>query len=81
MMPEEVADAAVALGAKKLLPVHWGKFVLALHPWDEPIERLIKAAEGRPLALLTPMIGETLRPASAGKSGAPWWRTPAPASV
>ncbi len=73
MAPEEVADAAVALGAKKLLPVHWGKFVLALHPWDEPIERLMKAAEGKPFELLTPMIGEAI-PLSAGQSGNAWWR-------
>jgi L-ascorbate metabolism protein UlaG (beta-lactamase superfamily) len=58
MMPEEVAEAAVQLGAKRLLPVHWGKFVLSLHPWDEPIKRLVKAAAGKPFTLLTPRIGE-----------------------
>jgi L-ascorbate metabolism protein UlaG (beta-lactamase superfamily) len=74
MAPEEVADAAVALGAKKLLPVHWGKFVLALHPWDEPIERLLKAAEGKPFEVLTPMIGEALLPTSGKTYDKKWWR-------
>lgn len=31
MMPEETVQAAVDLYAKALLPVHWGKFSLALH--------------------------------------------------
>jgi L-ascorbate metabolism protein UlaG (beta-lactamase superfamily) len=40
MSPEEVVQAAIDLKAKRLLPVHWGKFALALHSWDEPIIRL-----------------------------------------
>ncbi len=75
MMPEEVADAAVALGAKKLLPVHWAKFTLALHPWDEPIERLVKAAAGKAFELLTPLPGETLLPTSVNAYDNRWWRT------
>ena len=74
MAPEEVADAAVALGAKKLLPVHWAKFTLALHPWDEPVERLLKASEGKPFDLLTPAIGETLLPVSGKAYDNKWWR-------
>jgi len=47
-------------GSKRLLPVHWGKFVLALHAWDEPIERLVKAAAGKDFALMTPGWGSIL---------------------
>jgi len=57
-MPEEMAQAAVELNAKLLLPVHWGKFTLALHPWNEPIERVTKKAKELNLAIATPMIGE-----------------------
>lgn len=74
MMPEEVADAAVALRAKRLLPVHWGKFVLALHPWNEPIERLNTAAKGKSFSLLTPMIGEAIAPLSDNKYDRVWWK-------
>lgn len=74
MMPEEVADAAVALGAKKLLPVHWGKFTLALHPWDEPVERLMNAATGKPFELLTPMLGETIQLDSDARYENHWWQ-------
>ncbi len=74
MMPEEVADAAQALGAKRLLPVHWGKFVLSLHPWNEPIERLLKAAADKPFRVLTPMMGETMLPMSGQPYDRAWWR-------
>lgn len=60
MMPEEVVWAAKNLGAKKLLPVHWGKFSLALHDWDEPIIRVSAEAEKQHLPLLTPMIGQKI---------------------
>ncbi|XZF14254.1 MBL fold metallo-hydrolase [Chitinophagaceae bacterium MMS25-I14] len=58
MMPEETARAAADLGAKVLLPVHWGKFVLAMHPWNESIERVLKAADELGIKVITPMIGE-----------------------
>ena len=73
MMPEEVAEAAEKLGAKKLLPVHWAKFTLALHPWTEPITRLLEAAAGKPFIVLTPRIGQTLLPQSATASNEKWW--------
>ena len=44
MMPEETVQACIDLNAKVLMPVHWGKFSLALHPWDEPIKRVYKKA-------------------------------------
>jgi L-ascorbate metabolism protein UlaG (beta-lactamase superfamily) len=58
MMPEETVQAAIDLGAKKLLPVHWAKFSLSLHAWDEPIIRIKKEADIRNMYLLHPMIGE-----------------------
>jgi len=58
MMPEETAQAAVDLNAKMLLPVHWAKFTLSLHPWDDPIKRVIKKAAELQIPVTTPMIGE-----------------------
>jgi L-ascorbate metabolism protein UlaG (beta-lactamase superfamily) len=43
MLPEETAQAADDLNAEKFIPVHWGKFRLSLHDWDEPVRR-VKAA-------------------------------------
>ncbi len=74
MMPEETALAAEQLGAKALLPVHWGKFNLALHPWDESIERVLKAAEGRPYQVLTPALGETVLLNEGRAYETKWWR-------
>ncbi len=58
MMPEQTVQAAIDLQAKVLLPVHWGKFTLALHAWDEPIKRVSKEAAQRNVTLTTPILGE-----------------------
>jgi L-ascorbate metabolism protein UlaG (beta-lactamase superfamily) len=58
MMPEQTVVAAQDLRAATLLPVHWAKFTLALHPWDEPIRRVTAAAAKAGLPLTTPRIGE-----------------------
>jgi L-ascorbate metabolism protein UlaG (beta-lactamase superfamily) len=74
MFPEQTVQAAIDLKAKVLLPVHWGKFTLAKHDWNEPIERLLAASEKKGLQVTTPILGESIRlqeyyPASR------WWRT------
>ncbi|HYG14500.1 MAG TPA: MBL fold metallo-hydrolase [Bacteroidia bacterium] len=58
MMPEETVQAGIDLGAKVIMPVHWGKFSLALHGWTEPVERFIKKADELNVKYTTPMIGE-----------------------
>ena len=60
MLPEECVTAAGELGAKVLLPVHWGKFSLSLHAWDEPVRRVVAAAREKDLAFAVPMIGEPM---------------------
>ena len=60
MLPEEVPLAAKDLGAKVLMPVHWAKFALAYHAWNEPIERLLQQAEQHQVRVVTPKIGEPL---------------------
>lgn len=58
MMPEETVQAARDLKATTLMPVHWGKFTLALHPWNEPVRRVTAAAQKASLPISTPRIGE-----------------------
>jgi L-ascorbate metabolism protein UlaG (beta-lactamase superfamily) len=60
MFPEETVQAAIDLRAKVLMPVHWGKFSLAMHPWNEPIKRVVLAAAAKQLPLVTPKLGETV---------------------
>jgi L-ascorbate metabolism protein UlaG (beta-lactamase superfamily) len=58
MLPEQTVKAAEDLRATTLMPVHWGKFTLSLHPWDEPIHRVTAAARAAGLSITTPRIGE-----------------------
>jgi L-ascorbate metabolism protein UlaG (beta-lactamase superfamily) len=60
MMPEETVQASKDLNADVLLPVHWGKFTLALHPWSEPIRRALDQADKINVKIATPRIGEPL---------------------
>lgn len=58
MMPEETVQACIDLHAKVLMPVHWGKFSLSLHVWDEPVKRVVAKADELGVKITTPMIGE-----------------------
>ncbi len=58
MTPEEAVQVHTDVKGRKMLPVHWGTFNLAYHPWDEPIIRTVAAAEQKDIALLTPKVGE-----------------------
>lgn len=60
MMPEEVVQAGIDLQTKKLLPVHWAKFSLSLHAWDEPVTRVTAEATKKNMEIITPMIGEAV---------------------
>jgi len=73
MMPEQTAQAHLDLKGKVLLPIHWAQFNLSLHPWTDPIERLLKKAEQESILVTTPGIGESF----TLKSQTPrtkWWR-------
>ncbi len=58
MMPEEAVQAAADLQARALMPVHWGKFRLSMHPWNEPVKRVIQKAAEKNIPVLAPRIGE-----------------------
>jgi L-ascorbate metabolism protein UlaG (beta-lactamase superfamily) len=73
--PVNAAQAHAWLGSGRLLPIHWGTFALATHPWDEPAETLLALAADRGIPLLLPRLGEALEPASAPPVRA-WWRRP-----
>ena len=60
MMPEETAQAATDLNSSLLMPIHWGKFNLALHHWKEPVTRLGVKAEELNLQIATPEIGKLM---------------------
>jgi L-ascorbate metabolism protein UlaG (beta-lactamase superfamily) len=72
MLPEEVAIATTDLQAKALLPVHYAKFTLSVHPWNEPIIRLKNASVDKKYTLHTPMIGQTIFP-KENNIYTEWW--------
>lgn len=57
MGPIHAAQAHLDLRGKLLLPIHWGLFNLAFHPWREPIERLMKVAQEKNVSLFLPSPG------------------------
>ncbi|HMU02547.1 MAG TPA: MBL fold metallo-hydrolase [Saprospiraceae bacterium] len=74
MFPEEVLKAAQELKAKRLMPVHSAKFVLANHAWDEPLERISTLNQGVRIPLVTPMIGEVVTLNDTTQAFQSWWR-------
>jgi len=73
MFPAEAIQAGIDLNASTILPIHNSKFELALHSWDEPLERVAEEGEKRNVSVAKPMIGETF---VLGESipNDPWWR-------
>jgi len=71
--PENALRAFELLGGGSLLPVHWSTFDLALHPWDEPAETLLRLAQPAGARVLTPLIGRPFEPAHVD-GPTPWWR-------
>jgi L-ascorbate metabolism protein UlaG (beta-lactamase superfamily) len=59
--PEDALQGFLDLGAEILIPMHYGTFRLSLEPMDEPVPRLLAAAERAGVAAkILPLIeGET----------------------
>jgi len=60
MMPKETAQAGVDVKAKKIMPIHWAGFKLALHDLKDPIQRVTTKANELKLEVITPKIGEKI---------------------
>ncbi len=73
MMPEETVQAGLDVGAKQLMPIHWGAFKLAMHPWTEPVERFGQEARKLQLPILTPQIGEPIYLDQNTNPSFNWW--------
>ena len=58
MHPEETAQAAADLRAQRFMPIHWGMFSLAMHPWNESVRRSIPLIRAQNIATLTPTLGQ-----------------------
>lgn len=58
--PDQAIKAHGDLKGKVLMPIHWGAYDLAIHPWLEPVERVMQAAEKHSVNLSLPKPGQLL---------------------
>lgn len=72
--PTETITAANDLKVKRMLPVHSGKFALANHAWDEPLELITELALKNNINIATPKIGEVVDLNDKNQSFEKWWR-------
>jgi L-ascorbate metabolism protein UlaG (beta-lactamase superfamily) len=72
--PDGAARAFQAVGgAGLLMPIHWGLFDLALHPWQEPIERILQVAGTDGLKLWFPEPGLPTEVVREVELRSDWW--------
>jgi L-ascorbate metabolism protein UlaG (beta-lactamase superfamily) len=71
--PANALAAHTLLGGGNLLPIHWGTFNLALHPWDQPADELVALAPASGARLLMPRLGAPIEPAHDHRLDT-WWR-------
>jgi L-ascorbate metabolism protein UlaG (beta-lactamase superfamily) len=85
MNPEDAVRAHLDVsgpGRGLLVPIHWCTFRLAPHPWAEPVERLLVAADAEDVAVVVPKPGQRVEPSDATSGRQPagdtgsdrWWR-------
>jgi L-ascorbate metabolism protein UlaG (beta-lactamase superfamily) len=73
MLPEEAVQQHQDLRGGIMVPLHWATFDLGLHPWYEPIERTLTAAQKIDVQTITPIIGEQVS-INQLPAADPWWR-------
>ena len=71
LFPEEAVQACRDVNAKILLPIHWAVFDLALHPWNESIQKVVDIAKKENIEVATPMMGEKIIPGVTKTKH--WW--------
>jgi len=78
MNPEEAVRAHLDMtDAGLLVPIHWCTFRLAPHPWGEPVERLLKAADSERVEIAIPKPGGRVIVDDGPDTAVPsdfWWR-------
>lgn len=72
MGPEKAIKAHSDLNGKLLLPLHWGTFNLAMHPWKEPVQKIIELARQNKIKLLLPVPGNVTE-ISENEIISGWW--------
>jgi L-ascorbate metabolism protein UlaG (beta-lactamase superfamily) len=74
MTPEQTMQAHIELGGKRMIPMHWGAFVLAFHSWTDPVERVLAAGKKVSATIITPKIGEVVPFKAKSYPTKAWWK-------
>jgi L-ascorbate metabolism protein UlaG (beta-lactamase superfamily) len=72
-LPEDVIQASIDVKAKNIIPVHSSKFALALHAWNEPLEKVTSLGKDKNLNILTPLIGQPVDLNRSDNQFKVWW--------
>lgn len=75
MFPEETVQAGLDVNAKRIMPIHWGAFKLAMHTWTDPIERVSKSAKKLNMEVVIPRIGESIFLNEMNANRDKWWNS------
>ncbi len=73
MKPEETITASKDIQASQMMPIHWGAFTLAFHPWTESVERATAEAEKQDVKVVLPKIGQTFKISDQPLPNGRWW--------
>lgn len=74
ILPQEIPLAFNDLQAKRLLTSHHGKYALAKHIWQDPLENVYKNTQENHIPLLTPKIGEVIFLDDENQTFTQWWK-------
>jgi L-ascorbate metabolism protein UlaG (beta-lactamase superfamily) len=73
MGPANAFSAYRMLASGAFLPIHWGTFNLAIHPWSEPAETVAALGGSSGVPLIMPKLGAPVEP-TVSVALDPWWR-------
>lgn len=73
MMPSQTVQAHIDLNAKLLFPIHNSTFKLSMHPWYEPLEKVITIAQEKGIDVIHPIMGEIV-PMDKFQTTYRWWK-------
>jgi len=77
LLPEQFVKAAAELNTKRVIPVHYSKFALAQHAWNEPLKEISEYYEKGDFnyTLAIPKIGETVNLDDNHQDFPEWWKS------
>lgn len=74
MFPKQTVQASIDLDATKIIPIHWGAFKLAMHPWNEPAIEVFSEAKKRNIRIEIPKIGQEISIETSQNEVEMWFR-------